>query len=313
MNIDTAQTLIQSLINSLSSVVMGKTHQIELLIIALMSQGHVLLEDVPGVGKTTLAKAFAISTGCKFSRIQFTPDLLPSDVIGTSLYNTQESKFYFKEGPVFTNILMADEINRASPRTQSSLLEAMAEQQVTVDGQSRSLNKPFVVIATQNPVEYHGTYPLPEAQLDRFSMSFSMGYPEPEHELKVLFSQEQEHPVNRLKSVASIKEIIDLQELVKGVKVSEDLGKYLIKLVTASREHPSLQLGISPRGSLMLFQAIKAHAILRQRQFVIPDDIKILAIPVLAHRLILETKAKYSGVNKQDIVEELLEQVPVPR
>lgn len=305
--------LLQHLKTNIERVIVGKPRIIELMLIALLSQGHVLLEDMPGVGKTTLAKALAVSLGCRFTRIQFTPDLLPSDVLGTSLYHAQEGRFHFNEGPVFTHILMADEINRASPRTQSSLLEAMAERQVTVEGNARHLPSPFVVIATQNPIEYHGTYPLPEAQLDRFALCLRLGYPTPQQELQMLYTQEKGHPLDDLKAVASLAEIKALQALVATIKLEEDIARYLLKVVHASRQHPAVHLGVSPRGALTLFAAAKAEALLKGRLFVIPEDIKELAGPVLAHRLILEQKSRYGGINKEQVIDELLNQIPVPR
>jgi MoxR-like ATPase len=310
---DIQSEMLQRFRQQLSQVILGKAAQIDLLIIALLSQGHVLLEDIPGIGKTTLAKAFARLSGCQFSRIQFTPDLLPSDVLGTALYNPGENRFIFREGPVFTQMLMADEINRASPRTQSSLLEAMAEGQVTIDGELRPLPPPFMVIATQNPVEHHGTYPLPEAQLDRFAMCLQLGYPEPTQELEMLFNQQHSTPVADLPAVLSSEEVYRLQQATGKVTVSDAVGRYLIQLVTATRQHPDIQLGISPRGALTLFQAAKARALLEGRTFVLPDDIKVLAQPVLAHRLQLQLQARYSGRRKPELIQELLQQLPVPR
>lgn len=308
-----ATDLLSRLQTNLEKVIVGKSRVLELMMVAVISQGHVLLEDIPGVGKTTLAKALALSLGCRFTRIQFTPDLLPSDVLGTSLYHPQESRFHFTEGPVFTHILMADEINRASPRTQSSLLEAMAERQVTVEGQPRLLPNPFVVIATQNPIEYHGTYPLPEAQLDRFALCLQLGYPNPQQELEMLFSHEKAHPLEQLKAITHREEILALQRLVTTIKLDENVARYLLKLVQASRQHTAIQLGVSPRGALNLFAAAKVEALLRGRLFVIPEDIKNLAGPVLAHRLILDPKSRYGGTSKEQVIEELLQQVPVPR
>lgn len=304
---------LEGLREALNRVILGKPVQIDLMLVALLARGHVLLEDIPGIGKTTLAKAFARGTGCHFSRIQFTPDLLPSDVIGASIYNPVDHAFHFKQGPVFTQILMADEINRASPRTQSSLLEVMAEQQVTVDGQRIPLKPPFMVIATQNPVEFQGTYPLPEAQLDRFMLSLSLGYPEPAQELAMLFEYEHAQPLEQLHALLTPVQICQFQAQVQQVSVHRDLGAYLIRLVQATRMHPAVQLGVSPRGGLALFQAIKARALLEGRNYALPEDLKALAEAVLAHRLILDAKARYQGVSKRDVIVACLEQVPVPR
>lgn len=304
---------LQALRSRLNQIILGKPTQIDLMLVALLARGHVLLEDIPGIGKTTLAKAFARGSGCRFSRIQFTPDLLPSDVIGASIYNPVDHAFHFKQGPIFTQILMADEINRASPRTQSSLLEVMAEQQVTVDGQRIPLESPFMVIATQNPVEFQGTYPLPEAQLDRFMLSLSLGYPDPEQELQMLFAHAQSQPLEHMAPLLTPEQICHFQAQVQQVTVHRDLGAYLIRLVEATRTHPAVQLGVSPRGGLALFQAIKARALLEGRSYALPEDLQALAEAVLAHRLILDAKARYQGVSKRDVISACLENVPVPR
>ncbi|MGE3727539.1 MAG: AAA family ATPase [Candidatus Sericytochromatia bacterium] len=304
---------LQSLREALNRVILGKPLQVDQMLIALLAGGHVLLEDIPGIGKTTLAKAFALATGCQFRRIQFTPDLLPSDVIGASIYNPVDHAFHFKSGPVFTQILMADEINRASPRTQSSLLEVMAEQQITVDGQAYTLESPFMVIATQNPVEYQGTYPLPEAQLDRFMLCLRLGYPDLTQELAMLYDHEHGLPLQQLQPVLSPVEICAFQKTVQNVAVHRDIGTYIIKLVDATRKHSAIQLGASPRAGLALFQAVKAHALLAGRDYVLPEDVKSLAAAVLAHRLQLDAKARYQGMGKVDVVLECLEQIAVPR
>lgn len=304
---------LQDLRTALNRVILGKPEQVDQMLIALLAGGHVLLEDIPGIGKTTLAKAFALATGCQFRRIQFTPDLLPSDVIGASIYNPVDHAFHFKSGPVFTQILMADEINRASPRTQSSLLEVMAEQQVTVDGHAYALESPFMVIATQNPVEYQGTYPLPEAQLDRFMLCLRLGYPNLEQELAMLYDHEHTLPLQQLQPLLTPAEICAVQKTVQAVAVHRDIGTYIIKLVDATRKHLAIQLGASPRAGLALFQAVKAHALLAGRDFVLPEDVKSLAPVVLAHRLQLDAKARYQGISKVDVVLECLEQVAVPR
>lgn len=294
-------------------MIRGKAEVLRLLLIALLSRGHILLEDVPGVGKTTLAKTLARLIEGEFRRIQFTPDLLPTDILGTSIYDPKTGSFSFKRGPIFTNILLADEINRASPRTQSSLLEAMSETQVTADGVTQPLPPPFLVVATQNPVEYHGTYPLPEAQLDRFAVQLHLGYPDADEELRVIYDQASGHPLEQVRPVVTTAELAALQELVEKVAMEESVGRYLLTLVTSSRAHPSVQLGVSPRGALMLFKAARARALLEGRNFVAPEDLRTLAQDVLAHRLVLETKAKYAGVQKRDVIAELVAATPVPR
>lgn len=270
------------------------------------------MEDVPGVGKTTLAKALACTIEGGFKRIQFTPDLLPTDILGSSIYNPKDASFHFEQGPIFTNILLADEINRASPRTQSALLEAMSEQQVTIEGVRHKLPVPFAVIATQNPVEYHGTYPLPEAQLDRFTMQITLGYPRAKEEKEILLGQKERHPLDTLGSVVTLEEVEGARKEVKEVGFEEPVVDYLLAIVEASRSDPRLKLGVSPRGSLAMFRAAQALAWARGRDYVRPDDIKELAVPVLAHRLVLDTKAKYGGVSKADVVGELVGTVKVP-
>ena len=302
---------IPALKEQLGRVILGKAEVMDHLIVALLSGSHVLMEDVPGVGKTTLAKALAKSFAGDFKRVQFTPDLLPTDILGSSVYNPRDGSFTFKEGPIFTNILLADEINRASPRTQSALLEAMSERQVSIEGQTRLLPSPFLVVATQNPIEFHGTYPLPEAQLDRFGMRINLGYPAAEHEVDVLFSQFHHHPLDDVKPTLSGDEVLQLQAAVRAVNVDRKLGRYLVDLATATRQHASLKMGCSPRGTLSLFRIVQARAYLAGRDYAIPEDVKTEAVIALAHRLALETKAKYSGLRKEDIVRELLDQVPV--
>ncbi|MEQ8167931.1 MAG: MoxR family ATPase [Candidatus Eremiobacterota bacterium] len=304
--------VIEKLRQNIYIVIKGKAEPVDHLIVALISGGNVLMEDVPGVGKTTLAKGLAKSLQANFKRVQFTPDLLPTDVIGSYIYNPIEGTFKFKEGPVFTNILLADEINRASPRTQSSLLEAMSECQVTVEGNLYRLASPFIVIATQNPVEFHGTYPLPEAQLDRFAIKLKLGYPSLEQELQVLYSQHKEHPLNKITSVTTKDEIIHIQTMVREVKVKEPVAKYILDIIDNTRHDQRLKLGVSPRGSLMLYRISQAVALMKGRDYVLPDDIKNMAVEVLAHRLVLETKVKYSGVSKEEIIEDILEHTKVP-
>ncbi len=295
----------------LGKVILGKPEIIDRLLVSLLSGSHLLLEDVPGVGKTTLAKALAKSIAGDFKRAQFTPDLLPTDILGSSVYSPRDGTFTFKQGPIFTNILLADEINRASPRTQSALLEAMSERQVSIEGVTHVLPAPFLVIATQNPIEFHGTYPLPEAQLDRFGMRITLGHPSPEHEVDVLYSQFHHHPIDDVKPVLDGPAILDLQAEARAVRVDRNLGQYLVRLADASRKHPSLKMGCSTRGMLSLFRIIQARAYQEGRDYAIPEDVKGEATHALAHRLALDTKAKYSGVKKEDIVREILESTPV--
>lgn len=308
---DALRELLPKLKTQLGSVILGKPEALDQLLIGLLSASNILLEDVPGVGKTTLAKALALSFAGNFKRVQFTPDLLPTDITGSSVYNPQDGSFTFKEGPVFCNILLADEINRASPRTQSALLEAMSERQVSIEGRTSPLPQPFLVIATQNPVEYHGTYPLPEAQLDRFGLRLALGYPAPELEVEVLFSQTHHHPLDDLKPVIEPAGILQMQAAVRAVRVERSLGRYIVGLADASRKHPSLKTGCSPRGALALFRIAQARAYLEGRDFVVPEDVKAQAIPTLAHRLALDTKARYAGVRKEDVVGQILDQVPI--
>ena len=302
---------VAGLRTQLGRVILGKDGPIERLVVCLLGGGHVLMEDMPGVGKTTLAKALARSLDAAFKRVQFTPDLLPTDILGSSVYNPQDGSFTFKPGPIFTNVLLADEINRASPRTQSALLEAMSERQASIEGTTRPLPLPFLVIATQNPVEFHGTYPLPEAQLDRFAMRIDLGYPAHDQEVDVLFSQAHHHPLDDVAPVLDAATVVALQSAVRDVRVERGLGDYMVALAEATRHHPSLKLGCSPRGTLLLFRMTQAHAFVAGREYAIPEDVKAVAVPVLAHRLGLDTKARYSGVQKEDVVREVLERVPV--
>ena len=310
--IPAAQDTYKLLLANMEKVIHGQTTQLRRLLAALASDGHVLLEDFPGTGKTTLAKTLARSVDARFKRIQFTPDLLPSDVLGVSIFNQRDQEFQFHEGPVFTNILLADEINRASPRTQSALLEAMAEGQVTVDGERRSLPELFFVIATQNPVEFRGTYPLPEAQMDRFAAQLSLGYVPPEQEVAILSAHATTSPLERIGSVASLPEITALKQAVKNVRISEELKRYIVDLTNATRKAAGVQLGASPRASLALMKAAQAIALFDGVDFVTPDHIQELAGPVIAHRLSLEPQAKFSGVITEGIVSELLKKIPVP-
>jgi len=307
----TIQENVARLKSQLGKVILGKDDVIENLIIALLSGGHILMEDVPGVGKTTLAKALAKSISADFKRVQFTPDLLPTDILGSSVYSPRDGRFTFKEGPIFTNILLADEINRASPRTQSSLLEAMSEHQASIEGKTYPLPAPFLVIATQNPIEYHGTYPLPEAQLDRFGMKINLGYPAKNHEVDVLYSQFHHHPLEDISSLIDSPGILQLQEIVRAAKVDTRIARYIVDLADATRHHASVKVGCSPRGSLTLLRTTQSHACVQGRDYVIPEDVKAVALPTLAHRLALDTKAKYSGVSKEDVVREILDKIPV--
>ena len=302
----------QGIVDNVSNVIVGKRTVIEHALAALIAQGHVLVEDVPGVGKTMLAKSLSTSIGCEFRRIQFTPDLLPSDVSGVSVYNQQSGDFQFRPGPIMSQVVLADEINRATPKTQSALLEAMEELQVTVDGVTHHLEHPFIVFATQNPIEYEGTFPLPEAQLDRFLMRISLGYPDFGEELAIIEQQEQVHPIESLKPVAGPQDIVALQEAAKGIYVDGVVREYIVHLVEATRSHRDVFLGASPRASLGLFRAGRALALVEDRDFVLPDDIKALAPAVTAHRIILSPSARMRGMSALDVVAELLEEVPVP-
>ena len=307
-----ATLIAQDIVENVSKVIVGKKSIVEHALSAVVAQGHILIEDVPGVGKTMLAKSISASIGCSFKRIQFTPDLLPSDIVGISIYNQRTGEFQFRAGPVMAQMVLVDEINRATPKTQSALLEAMEELQVSVDGDSRTLDRPFVVIATQNPIEYEGTFPLPEAQLDRFLMRISIGYPSFAEEMSIIEQQEQVHPINELRSVATPEDIIDLQEACKNIYVDNTVREYIVSLIDATRNHENVSLGASPRASLGMFRAARGLAILRDRDYVIPDDIKELAYAVLAHRLILSPSARMRGLHTGQIISNLLESVPIP-
>lgn len=303
---------INRIIENIEKVMIGKREVVELSITALLAQGHVLLEDVPGVGKTMMVRSLANSIGANFRRIQFTPDLLPSDVTGVSIYNQKEMEFQFVPGPILGNIILADEINRTSPKTQSALLEAMEESSVTIDGITHSLNKPFFVMATQNPIEYEGTYPLPEAQLDRFLLKMNMGYPTMEEEVEVLTRLQVQAPIENLHSVVSIEELASLQNEVKQVYVDETIKRYIVELLMGTRSHPHVYLGASPRGSIALMRAAQSYAFIKGRDYVIPDDIQYLIKAVVAHRIILKSEAKFEGISAEDIIDDIVLQVAVP-
>jgi MoxR-like ATPase len=306
------QDVAATVINNVEHVIVGKRPVIELVLIALLCEGHVLIEDAPGTGKTMLARAVAITTALEYKRLQCTPDLLPSEVTGVSVFDQKRREFEFRPGPIFSNILLADEINRATPRTQSALLEAMGEGQVTVDGVTYPLAKPFLVLATQNPIEFEGTFPLPEAQMDRFLMRLTMGYPDFADEDAMMQMQQLAHPIDALKQVVDGERLPELQRQVRQVHVVESVRGYILNLTHATREHPALALGASPRGSLALYRAAQAHAALRGRDFVIPDDIKRVAVPCLAHRMVMNPENALSGETSAEVVRDLIKQVEVP-
>lgn len=303
---------ISRVVDEIETVIIGKRDVIRKVLCAVLCNGHILIEDVPGVGKTMLAKSLAMTLGCTFKRIQFTPDLLPADITGTSVFNQKTSEFEFRHGPIFAQFVLADEINRATPKAQSSLLECMEERQVTVDGVTHPLPAPFFVIATENDVEYHGTYPLPEAQLDRFMMRLSIGYPSAGEESAILDSQAERHPILDVETVLSAAEVVELQTAVKKVFIEPSVRDYIVGIVRATREHPNVALGASPRGSLNLYHASKALALISGRDFVIPDDVKSLAVPVLAHRMVLKPEARIRKVSSADVVNEVISSISVP-
>jgi MoxR-like ATPase len=306
------KSAFESIVGNVEETIQGKEEIVRLALVALLAEGHVLLEDVPGVGKTMLAKSLAKSLGCSWSRIQFTPDLLPSDVTGVNVWNQQAGDFRFKAGAVFANICLADEVNRASPKTQAALLESMEERQVTVDGVTHRLDEPFMVIATQNPVEHEGTYPLPESQLDRFMMRLSMGYPSRTAELEILDTHGERFPLEELQAVAEAESVISLIKMAREVHVAQSLKRYIVDLTEATREHPSVHLGASPRASLYLLKASRAQAASRGRDYVVPDDIKDLIVPVLSHRILLSAETQLHGSTSQDFLDALMDRVPIP-
>ena len=297
---------------NVGQVIIGKRHEVRLAVLGLLCRGHILLEDIPGVGKTMMAKSLAKALGCTFSRIQFTPDMLPSDITGVSIYNPKTREFEFRPGPIMAQIILADEINRATPKTQSALLEAMEEGQVTIDGATYGLSNPFLIMATQNPIEYEGTFPLPEAQLDRFFIRIQIGYPKPAEELAILSAQQYQHPIQNLRQVVSLPELLAVQQVVKEVYVAKEVKQYIINLITASRRHPDVYLGSSPRGSLALFRASQARAAMAGRDYVIPDDVKALAEVTLAHRIIVGPAARIKNITSRAIVQDILQTTPVP-
>ncbi|PKO16127.1 MAG: AAA family ATPase [Chloroflexi bacterium HGW-Chloroflexi-10] len=309
---DNERELIERMIENIEKVIIGKRETIELLMVALLSDGHVLLEDVPGVGKTMLARSLAVSLEGAFKRVQCTPDLLPNDITGVSIFNQQTTAFEFRTGPIFVNVLLVDEINRATPRTQSALLEAMQERQVTVDGMTYALPNPFLVLATQNPIEYEGTFPLPEAQLDRFLMRLSMGYPSPADEEKLLNHLRREHPVNHLGSVVKAGDLLKLRETIWEIHLDETLAAYIVGLVTATRQHSELAVGGSPRASLALYRCAQAYAWMKNRDYVLPDDVQYLAPYVITHRLMVQPEAMLRGHSAATILQEILQKTDLP-
>jgi len=306
------QDFSATLKSNLEKVIVGKDETLQLVVIGLLSQGHLLIEDVPGVGKTMLARSLAKSLGCTFRRIQFTPDMLPSDVTGVSIFNQVSHEFEFRPGPLMAQIVLADEINRATPKTQAALLEAMEEKQITVDGITYTLPEPFMVMATQNPIEYEGTFPLPEAQLDRFLMKVRLGYPGLMDEVKILELQQIRHPIQTLEAQISIEEVIAMQQEIRKVYVSNGVKRYIVEIIRATRESADVYLGSSPRGSLNLFRASQARAAIQGRDFVLPDDVKALAEPVLAHRMVVDPSARLRDISASLIIEEVVKSLPVP-
>jgi MoxR-like ATPase len=311
-NVEVVQSLSERVIGNVERVIVGKRREVQMTLIGLLCEGHLLIEDVPGVGKTMLARSIAKSIGCSFRRIQFTPDMLPSDVTGVSMFNQKTREFEFRPGPLVAQIVLADEINRATPKTQSALLEAMEERQMTVDGVTYPMERPFMVLATQNPIEYEGTFPLPEAQIDRFMMRVSLGYPSAADEMRILELQREHHPVEDIGQIVTAAELVTAQAAIKQVYVDDLVKEYIVDLANASRRHPDVYLGASPRGSLALFNATRAYAALEGRTYVIPDDVKALLVATLAHRLIISPSARLKNVEARAVVEQISASVPVP-
>jgi MoxR-like ATPase len=311
-SIDKAQKLAEKIVRNMEKVMVGKKEAVDLAVITLISEGHLLIEDIPGVGKTMLARSLAKSINCEFQRIQFTPDMLPSDITGVTVYNQKTSDFEFRPGPIMAQVLLADEINRATPKVQSALLEAMGERQITVDGVTRKMPSPFHVLATQNPIEFEGTFPLPEAQLDRFLLRINLGYTTPPEEIAIVENQQYIHPIEQLEYVVDASDVLTIQETVKNIYVDDLAKQYMVSLVEATRQHPSIFLGASPRGSLALFRTSQARALLQRRDYVLPDDVKALAEPALAHRSLLSAGGQTPGKDSRAIIAEILETVPVP-
>lgn len=306
------QAIANRIVENVERVIVGKRQSVQLTVLGLLCQGHILIEDVPGVGKTVLAKSIAKSVGCKFQRIQFTPDMLPSDVTGISVFNQKTREFEFRPGPIHAQIVLVDEINRATPKTQSALLESMEERQVTVDGKTHELESPFMVLATQNPIEYEGTFPLPEAQLDRFMLRIRLGYPSKEDEIIVLDRQRQTHPINSLEQVVSVEELLEAQEAIKEIYIDEQVKQYIVEVVRQTREHPDVYLGSSSRGALAIYRLGQARAAMFGRDFVLPDDVKALAGVALSHRIIVGPAARIKDIEPDAIVQEILDRVTVP-
>jgi MoxR-like ATPase len=312
VSIQLVANVTERIAQSVGQVILGKRNEIRLALLGLLCRGHLLIEDIPGVGKTTMARALAKAIGCSFSRIQFTPDTVPTDVTGVSIYNQRTTEFEFHQGPVFAQIVLADEINRTTPKTQSALLEAMEERQVTVDGETYSLNDPFMIIATQNPIEYEGTFPLPEAQLDRFFMRIQMGYPTPQEEMTILSAQQYQHPIQNVEQVVGGDELLQAQQVVRHVHVAEEVKQYIVDIVNASRVHNDVYLGSSPRGSLALFRAAQARAAMAGREYVVPDDVKALASVTLAHRVIVGPSARIKDISSATIIQDIMTATAVP-
>ncbi len=306
------QTVMKKIVDNMSKILVGKEGPARLMVISLTASGHVLIEDVPGIGKTTMAYAMAKSVGLSFNRIQFTPDILPSDITGFTVYNQKTNEFEYRHGNIMSNVILADEINRTSPKTQASMLEVMEEKQVTVDGKAYKVPEPFMVIATQNPVEYMGTYPLPEAQLDRFLMKITMGYPSRAEEVSILYRFQKSNPLNELEAVVSFDELMALQKMVRDVKIEESLAGYIVDIISATRRHEHTMLGCSPRASISLFRAAQASALFDGRDYVIPEDIRDLAVPVLSHRLMLKQEAKIKRVTNESIISDITKNMKIP-